>query len=439
MTSSTGTSARPVLSTISGLEPISEISLRTNFFWTLAGNVIYAGSQWGILVVLSKLGTPEMVGQFALGLAIANPIVFFANLELRAVQATDARHEYPFRDYLGLRLLTTLVALLVIAGISVAGGYRRETTALIMAIGLAKSIETFSDILYGLMQQHEKMGLIARSMMLKGPLSLIALTIGVYLTGSVVGAAAGLALAWTVLLVIYDIRNTRLLLKTYPQPTNQESRAERLRPRSRLADLRKLALFALPLGFAAMLIALNTGLPRYFIERVLGERELGFYAAMAYLMTAGTTVIAALGQSASPRLAKYYAAENHVAFRNLLLKLVGFGVLLGVAGILAALAGGREILTILYRPEYATQTDTFVWLMVAAGVTYVAACLGYGLTALRLIKIQPFIFAGTALLLLVLCAVLIPRHGTLGAAWATGIAVCVQAVVSYLVIRRRSC
>jgi hypothetical protein len=51
--------------------PTGGLSLRKNFSWTFVGNVVYAACQWGILVALAKLGTPEMVGQFTLGLAVA--------------------------------------------------------------------------------------------------------------------------------------------------------------------------------------------------------------------------------------------------------------------------------------------------------------------------------------------------------------------------------
>ncbi len=61
-------------------------------------------------------GTPEAVGRFALGLAITTPIILFANLQLRAIQATDVRSEYLFRDYLGLRVLMLSLGLLMILG-----------------------------------------------------------------------------------------------------------------------------------------------------------------------------------------------------------------------------------------------------------------------------------------------------------------------------------
>ena len=102
-----------------------------------------------------------------------------------------------------------------------------------------------------------------------------------------------------------------------------------------------------------MLVSLNTNIPRYFIQHYLGERELGIFAAMFYLMVAGNTIIAALGQSASPRLAMYNESRDLKAFRRPLGWLVELGAALRAAGILMALVLGREILTALYRPACA--------------------------------------------------------------------------------------
>ena len=69
------------------------------------------------------------------------------------------------------------------------------------------------------------------------------------------------------------------------------------------------------------------------------------------------------------------------AFCRLLSKLVAIGAGTGLAGVLLALVAGREILTILYRPEYADSADLLVLLMAAAAVSYMASFLGYGMTA----------------------------------------------------------
>src|SRR4030095_3914974 len=93
------------------------LSLRSNFAWVLMGNAVYAACQWGVIVALAKLGNSFMVGQFSLGLAIATPALMFSNFDLRAVQATDASRLFRFSEYLRLRIVTTMAALAVIAGI----------------------------------------------------------------------------------------------------------------------------------------------------------------------------------------------------------------------------------------------------------------------------------------------------------------------------------
>jgi hypothetical protein len=94
------------------------LSLRSNFAWVLAGNVVYAACQWGMIVALAKLGSTLMVGQFSLGLAIATPVLMFTNLHLRAAQATDARRLYSFAEYLQLRSVMTLAAIAAITTIA---------------------------------------------------------------------------------------------------------------------------------------------------------------------------------------------------------------------------------------------------------------------------------------------------------------------------------
>jgi O-antigen/teichoic acid export membrane protein len=305
----------------------------------------------------------------------------------------------------------------------------------ILVLGLAKAFESISDVFYGLIQQHEWMDRIAISMMIKGPLSLVLLASGVYLTGGVLLGAVGLALAWAVVLVGYDIRSGLLVLN-YSQPS--QSAAHRglraLQPLWRIKTLRNLIWLCLPLGLVMMLISLNTNIPRYFIERYLGERELGIFAAIAYLMVAGNMIVNALGESACPRLAKYYAAQDRVAFCKLIWKLVGIAALLGITAILIALIAGREILTILYQPEYAQHTDLFVWLMVAAAIGYIASFLGYGITAARYFSIQMpqfILVTGTSALA---CLWLLPKFGLQGTAIALIISASVQIATSLGVI-----
>ncbi len=398
------------------------LSLARNFSWTLAGNVVYTGCQWAMLTALAKLGSPGMVGQFVLGLAVTAPVIMFSNLQLRAVQATDATHEYGFGDYLGLRLVCTLLAVAAIIAVTFLSGHKGETAAVILAVGAAKAFESISDIYYGLLQQRERMDYIARSMMMKGPLSLIALAMGSYVTGRIFWGACAMALVWGMVLILYDIPVAWIVLSGENGRT-----VEREGPRSILAAMKPrwnssvlgiLTWCSLPLGLVMMLISLNANIPRYFIVHYLGTEQLGIFAAMAYYMLAGNTIVGALGQSASPRLARHYAEGRIRAFRSLLMKLVGIGALLGAVGILVAIVAGREVLIMFYTPEFAKRVDVFLWIMGAAAVSYIASVLGYGMTAARYFRVQTPLMASVALCSALACFWLVPGSGIFGAARA---------------------
>lgn len=413
-----------------------DITLRRNFSWTFIGNLIYSGCQWGMLVVLAKLGNPEMVGTFTLGLAVTAPVMMFSNLQLRDIQTTDAKNHYLFNDYLGLRLITTGLALPIILWITLATGYKGETAIVIILIGFAKGLESISDVFYGLLQKHEKMDRMAVSVMMKGPLSLLMLSIGTYISGSIVWGVLGLVIAWACILLIWDIPSYRWLINKFTSegeiPDSLEGKTAT--PRWQLGTIRRLIWLSLPLGLVMMLISLNANIPRYFLEHSLGKKELGVFAALAYLIVAGNMVVSALGGAARPRLAKYYAGGNVSAYQKLLLQLVAIACLLGLSGILVAWVAGGQILTIVYQPEYAKYTELLIWLMVTAGIGYVSSFLGEGMTAARYFRTQiPLFIIVTSTSAIASCW-FIPRNGLKGAAIALMIAEIVRIIFTLGVI-----
>lgn len=374
----------------------------------------YGASQWLVLIELAKLGSPELVGRFSLGLAVTAPLFIFTNLQLRSVQATDVHRDFEFADYLGLRLLGNLVALVAVVALVAIAGYGRATAAAVLAIAVAKAFEAISDIIYGLLQHRERMDRVAISLMLKGLISVVTVGIAMAATRSAGWAALAMALGWLMALVLYDLPSAQRMLRP-----GRDAYAP-VRPRWSRKLLVELAVFSAPLGLSMLLTTLNTNIPRYFIEAYLGQHDLGIFSAMAYIVVAGTAVVTALGQAATPKLADYYGSGQRAAFQTLLWKLVALGGIFGLVTAAASLFFGRYFLTVVYQPEYAKRVDVLVWLMGAGGIGYIASFLGYGITATRAFRrfVAPSFFT-TALA--VASGFLVPRFGLSGAAWSTGL------------------
>ena len=82
-----------------------------------------------------------------------------------------------------------------------------------------------------------------------------------------------------------------------------------------------------------------------------------------------------LAHAALPRLSSHYAAGHLPSFRGLLAKLLAIGGVLGTAGIVVAVLGGRALVTLVYSPEYAQHTEVFVTLMVSLGFAFLVCFL----------------------------------------------------------------
>jgi O-antigen/teichoic acid export membrane protein len=390
-------------------------SLSVNFTWTLVGNALYSGGQWATLIILAKLTRPELVGQYALALAIVLPVFMLTSLQLRSVVTTDVQERIRFQDYLGFRLVSTGLALVIIFGITLTSAYRWQLRAVILMMGLAQAIEAISDIYYARLQLKERLDRVSKSMITRTVLSAVGLTAGAYFAQSLLRGIAGIVLARAIVLSAYDTCG-----RTHDLDGQSERffRHDVLKPRWDPQVQRELLWLGLPLGIIAVLVSLNSSVPRYFIEHALGERALGIFSAVAFMFAAGSMAITSLGQSAFTRLASSYAAGNLIEFRSVLGRLLAIGAIFGMCGIIVARVGGREILTILFRPEYAEHTDLLLIMMIAGAIQYPAALMGAAATAARFFKPQIPLLAIVIVTIGLSSYWIIPSYGLLGAGFA---------------------
>ena len=163
-----------------------------------------------------------------------------------------------------------------------------------------------------------------------------------------------------------------------------------------------------------MLSSLNTNIPRIFIEKYLGNEQLGYYASISYIIVAGNIIITSLGQSMAPRLSKLASSNNLLAFNQTLRKLVLFSFSLGLLCFITVFFFGKDILRIIYTPEYANYSNLLTWFTVVSTIDFTSTFFGYALTALKKFKIQPKIAIMWTVSSVFLSYLLIPEYGLFG-------------------------
>lgn len=393
--------------------PWGSKSLRKNFSWALNGAIFYVFSQWVLLIILAKLGGPTIAGRYTLGLAITAPIVLLSNLQLRALLASDVQEMFPFSAYAILRLLTSLGALLLICGLTACLKFTLDQAVVICLIGLAKVIESGSDITYGLMQKHERMDLVSLSKGIRGILTAGAVGGIFWETNSLIAGIGGMIAVWFMVFVLFDCRHLQRILGSPPNhmPWAKMAHAGLA---SKVLSLTK---FSLPLGMVSMLMSYNTAMPRYLLETYHGEAALGYFSAIACFTVACTIVPEAFSQAALPRLAKYHA-NSLESYWRLMGKLMLVAFLIGMAGVVIATLGGSELLRFVYKEDFGRFSHILVLIMLLGAAESICSVLGVGLTAARMLAAQLPVLAGTLIITTVSGWWLIPSQAMEGAVLA---------------------
>jgi len=403
---------------LSLLSPARTYTLRANFLWNAAGSAIFSLSQWGILVVFAKLGSAALVGQLVFGLALTTPLFVITGLQLRSIQATDADNRHTIGQYLGLRVLTTVAAVVVaLVAVAIIWVTSAQLALIILLWTLSKAVESGSDVLYGFFQQSERMDYVGFSLILRGLLAVAGVAVLFRAIHSAPLALVALVVGWGAVLILFDIPVARILLRQRQRPVlTSDTIAETLRLVLDRRRLTPLCLEAAPLGAVAFLLAIQGQAPRYVVAGLLHASDLGLFSAAAYLTFIGAMLVNALGAPACVRLARYHVAGAHSAFRQLLTKLLLVAGALGITGILVSASAGGRILALLYTNEYSRMAGVLTMLCAGSALSYVASFLGYGMTALQRYRIQVPIFVGVVLITLLSCYFLTRLYGVMGTA-----------------------
>ena len=403
---------------------ILPMSIPRNVAWTASSAAVYSLCQWGMLVSFASFGSPEALGQFAFALALSAPIMMFLQLQLRTVQVTDVQGRFTLADYLALRVFSSSVGAGLVVALAAGTGGSPATIAVAALVAGVKALDGVADVLHGAWQKLERLDVPAKLLTLNGVASLAALALALGNGASVPVAIAG-SLAGSMVALAAAVWVTHASL------------GESFRPKpGALGRMRTLCGLALPLGLVMALISLTSNIPRYFIQHSLGERELGIFAALTYVVTAGTTLVSAVGHSLTPGMARAFASGDSRAFTRRAWKLVSIAAAIGVASTLVAAFFARPVLELAYGAEYARSADVFVRAMAAGTLTYMAAAVGFAMSAARCFRAQAPLFVVVVTAVFAASAAWIPANGLHGAVSALMLGAAVQLVLGGAVVSR---
>lgn len=409
-------------------------NLGVNTAFALLGSILNGLFYWAIFSLCLRLSGTAAAGSLALGLGITSPLMIFAQLGLRQHYVVHQDSRYTLYDYASLRTVTTLIALVLAITVGIIF-YSPVTTLLIAAIGLMKTAENGSDLVYAVHQRSRRQDKIAYSLLLRSTTGMGAMLIGLSLWNSQAYAVFGVAICWFTLLTVVDLKAAKTFYRSSINTTGESQLS-----RSTWQKGRTLARESAPLAMALLTASLIANVPRLYLERTLGANALGEFAAVAYFVVPGSMLMGALGQACVPELAQAFSEGNRTQFNRTLWHMLAVALVLGACGIALSLGFSSKLVHLAYGSTNASIADLLPLAMVIALVTNILAALSYGLTAtasfLPQTKIQLYtlVLIGVAV---IPCTTLLGLRGAL-LAWLIAV-VCQTFAMAKAISDRQQC
>lgn len=372
-----------------------------NIALTVGSRLVQATSQAAVLVLVARLGETWETASFIWAMALTAPVFMFANMNLLEMISTETAEGFHFRDYWGVRLLSTAASLAMLAAIVPLVASRHEWP-IIAVVAVGKALESINDLILGAYHRCERTDRAAISLISRSVGGCLCLAAILAMTSNVTIGLMGMILFHFVSLVIYDLQyigqlGTEATLKV---------------PKGTMRILRT----AFPLAVVACLTSLSLNVPRYTVHGYLDAQSLAAFGCCASFLQVFSLVGVATQLALSPRLAERNTQSRRL-MNEMLWRNVAMVTCVGILVVIAAHMMGPTLLSVVYGQQYMVFGPVLTWLMVAGMFSAAKGFLATGLTVTRSTLSQAAFSAVQFGCAAAGCLWLVPRHGLIAAAW----------------------
>ncbi|WP_303323861.1 lipopolysaccharide biosynthesis protein [Actinomyces radicidentis] len=390
------------------------LSLRANMAWNAVGSIGRLACNYLITIAVVRLSHGfDAAGALALAMAISNLVTPFADFRLRTIQVTDVDGERTAGAYVGLRLCTTVLALVIGLGYALATSGTRALSVILLYL-LYSLAATLIEVLHAVLQRHRRMDVIGRSYLMQGVSTLVVFCAALWWTNSLDLAVGLMAVATAAVGLVYALPRA--------------ARFERLRPELDLRGVARILGTLLPLVLAQVCSSSVLTIPRQYLAATAGAAALGIYASVA-----SPAVIVQMGAAYvySPLMTEFaerFRSDKRSALHLLRRTTLGIIGVTSVFSVLLLLLG-KPILFLMYGAEITRYTYLLLPAVLCTFTTAFAWFMNDLLLALRDFKAS-FLGNVAATVVTLLCyRFMVDTFGMNGVSWGGVVSYAVAVIV----------
>lgn len=313
----------------------------------MIGALVFCFCQWvvsGLLVY--RLSPNEIAANNAglLQLAITTTNIFFAIscYNMRTYQISDTKNEYTYGDYIGVRIVTAAIAIVLCVVYAIAWSFSFKAIICTTLYMFFKLSETFSDVLHGINQKNYRMDYICVSLCMRGASSVIAFVLAILLFDDVLIAVALMGVVCSLEVWFYDVKITRQFGS--------------IKPVFNKKIVFKLLWVCMPAVISSAAFTAITSVPRQTLVAVQSEDALGYYGTVATPLLVVQILATSIFNPMLTQLSEYYSQGEIAAFVKRIAKNLGLLLAISAAVCLGVLTLGEFAIGLVFGKELVPYT-----------------------------------------------------------------------------------
>lgn len=386
------------------------VSLKRNITYAMIARLFMVFSQFAVLAIVVHMGTQEDVGALTLASAIVTPLFFLTSMGMKEVHVVDDLHNYTREDYVALRIVSGMVA--VVLTVFIVLVFQDDETRVVQLAAIAFAFVRFfgaqANLNQGIFQRAERLDYAAVSTIVRGVVGLIAFAVTFWSTRSLPAAFMMEAIVW---FFSYFAIDRALLIRMHAQTQLEQLRQVRMR------KVLALAWWVLPMGVSLWMIRMSNSAPPLVLARYADLAAVGLFGTLAYVHSAISMAMGPMGAATMPRLRRYYASGQREAFVILSSQLLLTAALLGLAGVAFSWFAGDFVLKVMFGEAY-RNVELLTIIVTGTGFSIVGMQVMVTLTAAQAFQ-QRLVCSAVGLAAAAISSItLIPIYGIYGAGWA---------------------
>lgn len=385
-------------------QTIDKNKFKKNFLWNVIGMTCNCFNSLFFMILITRINSMEDAGIFTLSFSIACLVYYIGTYAGRVYQVTNVNDSITDSDFIIHRAITCVMMVFISLMYCFISGYSLYKFTVVILLCIYKSLEAFSDVLYGVVQKNNNLYQVGISLTIKSVFALILFVVVDIVTKNIIYSILFAILAWILVIVLYDFKNVNYVSK-FKLHFNISS----------LRDIFKNGFFVFIINFLSSYIV---NAPKYALDgRASNELQaiFGIILMPATLISLGAQYFI---QPFLEQLTSSFKNNDKKAFNKVVIKLLFITSGLGVICLIGAYILGIPVLSLVYGLELSAYLFELEIIIFGSILFALSLILSSALITVRYNFIQFIVFVITSVFGFFISIILITRFSIDGAAYA---------------------